>query len=117
MGFLSFIKKLFTGADVDEAALNAARARHGIKVGEKDKVASKKPITEAERSAPDYDVWEELRYFRSSFFLGRWASRKFRPLGEDKLKKKLVELEKKREEERRKKEGESNNIPDSSGDS
>jgi hypothetical protein len=106
MGFLSFIKKIFTSDDVDEATLDAARARHGIKVGEKDKVPSKKRLTEAERFGRDYDVWEELHYFRSNFFLGRWASRKFRPIGEDKLKKKLEELEKKREEERRKKEQE-----------
>jgi hypothetical protein len=115
MGFLSFVKKWFTGTDVDEAALDAARARHGIKVSQKEKRSVNKSKAEKEPYAPEYDVWEELRYFRSSFFIGRWASRKLRPIGEDKLKKKLAELEKKREEERRKKEGESNNITDSSG--
>ena len=103
MGFLSFIKKLFAGESADEAALDAARARHGINIDSKQKVEMNKPTTEAERFARDYDAWEDIRNYRSNFFLGRWATRKFRPVGEDKVKKQLADLEKKREEERKQK--------------
>ena len=115
MGFLSFIKKLFTCGDVDKAALNAVRARHGIKVDENEKVSVNESPVEIDRSVREYNVWEEIRNYRSNFFFGSWATRKFHPFGEDKVKKQLAELEKKREEERKKKEEESNNIPGNSG--
>ena len=103
MGFLSFIRKLFTDDAVDEAALDAARARHGVNVNSKQKVEMSEHTSEAERFGQDYDVWEDIRNYRSNFFVGRWFTRKFHPFGEDKLKKQLADLEKKREEERRQK--------------
>ena len=107
MGFFSFIKKVFAGESADDAALDAARARHGIIIDAKDKAAADKTTTEEQRFAENYDAWEELRHFRSYFFLGRWATRKFHPIGEDKVKKQLEDLEKKRQAEaERKKEKE-----------
>jgi hypothetical protein len=93
MGLLSFLKKVFGGEDEDEAELDAARARHGIIV---DKKEMDKARTEEERFGEDYDVWEDLKNFRINFFMGSWASKKFRPVGEDKVRKQLEELEKKR---------------------
>jgi hypothetical protein len=103
MGFLSFMKKVFAVESEDDAELNAARARHGISIDESDAV---KPKTEKERFAEEYDVWEDIKNIRSTFFIGNWASKKFRIVGEDKVKKQLEELEKKREEEERKSKGE-----------
>jgi len=100
MGFLSFLKKIFGGGSADEAELDAARARHGITV---DKEEMDKARTEAERFAEDYDVWEDIKNYRASFFVGGWVSKKFHPIGEDKVKKQLADLEKKRQEEERKK--------------
>ena len=99
MGFFSLIKKVFAGESADDAALDAARARHGIKIDAKTKAVADKPATEEERFAENYDVWEELRRFRSYFWMGSWATRKFRPIGEDKVKKQLEDLEKKRQAE------------------
>jgi hypothetical protein len=99
MGFFSFIKKVFAGESADDVALDAARARHGIKVNAKTKAVANKPTTEAERFAENYDAWEELRRYRSNFFLGSWVTRKFRPIGEDTVKKQLEDLEKKRQAE------------------
>jgi hypothetical protein len=96
MGFFSFIRKIFAGEDADDEALNAARARHGIHIDEKEKIEANKPTTEAERFAENYDAWEELKNFRMTFLFGSWITRKFRPVGEDKVKKQLEELEKKR---------------------
>ena len=104
MGFLSFIKKVFGGESKDEVKLDAARARHGITV---DKKEMDKAKTEAERFGKDYNVWDDLRNYRANFFVGNWVARKFRPIGEDKVKKQLADLEKKREEERKRK-GEGN---------
>ena len=95
MGFFSFIKKIFAGENVDEAALDAARARHGIKIDAKQKAEVNKPATEAQRFAKNYDAWEDVRYYRSNFFLGSWVTRKFHPIGEEKVKKQLEDLEKK----------------------
>jgi len=95
MGFLSFLRKIFSGEDEDEKELDAARARHGIIV---DKKEMDKTRTEEENFAENYDVWEELKNYRSTFFMGSWVTRKFRPVGEDKVKKQLEELEKKRRE-------------------
>ena len=109
MGFFSFIKNIFTGEHTDEEVLNAARARHGVHIDEKDKIEADKPTTEAERFADNYDAWEELKNYRMTFFFGSWITRKFRPIGEDKVKKQLEDLEKKRrlEAERKKQQGKS----------
>ena len=104
MGFLSFLKNIFAGEEKDEAELDAARARHGITV---DKKEMGKTRTEAERFAEEYDVWEELKYMRMNFFLGGWATKKFRIIGGEQGRKDLEKLDKKRkEEEERKKLGE-----------
>jgi hypothetical protein len=96
MGFLSFMKKVIGVEDEDDAELNAARARHGINP---DKLDEKEPKSKQKRFTEEYDVWEEIRNIRTNFFIGNWATKKFRVVGEDKVKKQLEELEKKREEE------------------
>jgi hypothetical protein len=91
MGFKDFWKSIFSSdSDENDAELNAARARHGIKVEtpEEKKKSEKEP----------YDPWEEVRNARSSFLLGSWATKKFRIVGEDKVKADLEALEKKRKE-------------------
>jgi hypothetical protein len=90
MGFLDFWKKVFSGED-DDAELKAARARHGITLDAKD--------DKDEEEEEPFDPWEEVRNARTTFFFGSWATRKFRIIGEDKVKRELEELEKKREEE------------------
>ncbi|MBN1693240.1 MAG: hypothetical protein JW845_06775 [Dehalococcoidales bacterium] len=104
MGFLSFLKNIFAGGHSDDEALDAARARHGVHIDEKAKKDMDKPTTEAERFADNYDTWEELKNYRMTFLFGSWITRKFRPIGEDKVKKQLEDLEKKRrlEAERKK---------------
>ena len=102
MGFFSFIKSVFGGEDADEKELDAARARHGITV---DKTVMDKPRTEQERFAEEYDVWEDIKNYRSNFFVGNWINRKFHTVGEEKVKKQLEELEKKRQAEEEKKKG------------
>jgi hypothetical protein len=102
MGFLSFMKKVIAGESEDDAELNAARARHGIVIDETDAV---KPKTEQERFTENYDVWEDIKNIRTTFFIGTWATKKFRIVGEDKVKKQLEELEKKRQEEEQKQKG------------
>ena len=99
MGFLSFMKKVLGGESEDDAELNAARARHGIDINEPDE---NKPKSEQERFTENYDVWEEIKNIRTNFFIGNWANKKFRVIGEDKVKKQLEDLEQKREEERKK---------------
>jgi hypothetical protein len=106
MGFFSLIKKIFAGESADEEELDAARARHGIKLTDKEKVDAKKPTTEAERFAENYDVWEEIDRFRSTFLIGGWAARKFHPIGEEKVKRDLERLERKRQKETERKKGE-----------
>ena len=105
MGFRSFIKKIFAGESVDESTLDAARARHGIKLDAKQKVEADQPATEGERFGKDYDIWEDLRHFRANFFVGSWVNRKFHVIGEDKVKKQLEDLEKKRRETAEKEKG------------
>jgi hypothetical protein len=100
MGFLSFMKKVFAGESEDDAELNAARARHGIDISEP---GEHKPKAEQDRFAENYDVWEEIKNIRSNFFIGNWATKKFRVIGEDKVKKQLEELERKREEQQKQK--------------
>jgi hypothetical protein len=101
MGFISFMKKVLFGADEDDAELRAARARHGIVL---DKTDTEEARESDEPEKEPYDVWEEVRNMRGTFLFGSWASRKFRIIGEDKVKAELEALEKKREEERKKKE-------------
>ena len=91
MGFRDFWKKLFTSEE-DDAELNAARARHGIKI----ETPEEKRKREQEEKEP-YDPWEEIRNIRSTFLLGSWVSRKIRIVGEDKVKAELEALRKKRE--------------------
>jgi hypothetical protein len=95
MSFWSFLQKIFSLSGQDEAELDKLRAKHGIVVDEKLSVDKDKEKAEA------YDVWEDIRNIRTNFYLGSWATKKFRPIGEEKLKKQLADLEKKREEEER----------------
>ena len=101
MGFFTAIKKIFTGESAEEKALDDARARHGIVV-DKAQMDIKEP--EEKRFGEEYDPWEDIRNFRTSFFIGGWAARKINPkvIGEDKVKKQLEELQKKRDEETQK---------------
>jgi hypothetical protein len=98
MSIASFFKRLFSGRDKMETELDAARARHGIKMTEKEKAEADKATPEDEMRAKDYDVWEDLKDFRSTMFLGSWATRKLHPVDHDRLKKQLEEAEKKRRE-------------------
>ena len=98
MGFFSFFKKLFGNQDKEDAELDAARARHGIVLDAKDKLDMNQATSEDERMAQEYDVWEDLKNMRSSFFIGNWAARKFHVVGQDKVKKELEALQKKRDE-------------------
>lgn len=96
MGLGSFLKKIFGADSFDEAELREYREKHGIDVSEDepDGVEIKSEMQEME----NYDVWEDIRNVRMNFFFGSWVTRKFRPIGEDKLKKDLEELERKRRE-------------------
>lgn len=55
---------------------------------------------EEKETVSRYDPWEEIDNFKMNFFLGSWASKKFKRgiIGEEKVKKELEELEKKRAE-------------------
>jgi len=105
MGFWASLKKIFSLRGEDEAELEKLRAKHGIEATSKEVILRE---AKNEPGSKDYDVWEDIRNYRSTFFLGSWATRKFkfRPIGEEKLKRDLEKLEKKREEETRRKEGE-----------
>jgi hypothetical protein len=106
MGFWSFMKKVFSVSGRDDVELRQYREKHGINVDETE--PEKREITN-EPGTETYDPWEEIRNLRMNFFLGSWATRKFRPIGEEKLNKQLEDLEKKRQEEALKKqEGEGN---------
>lgn len=98
MGFKSFMKKIIYGHDDEDAELQAARAKHGIIVGETGGEEEDK-----DKDKERYDAWEDIRNFRTNFIFGSWATRKFRVIGEEKVKKELAELEKKREEEAKRK--------------
>ncbi len=100
MGFKSFMKQIIFGHDdesADEAALQAVREKYGIKTDVEDE--RQKTSVEEE----DYDPWEDIRNLRMHFFFGSWVTRKFRVVGEEKVKKQLEELERKREEEAKRK--------------
>ena len=105
MGLGDFLKKLFTG-EVEDAELRTARARHGMAVYKEERKEDKKQSERErrKREAADYDVWEDLRTMRTSFFLGSWATRKLRPPRTDKLKEELEELQREREAEQKQKE-------------
>ena len=105
MGFWSSIKKIFSLKGEDEAELERRREKHGIKTAPREAVLKE---IKNEPGSKDYDVWEDIRNYRSTFFLGSWATRKFkfRPIGEEKLKRDLEELEKEREEKEGRKSGE-----------
>ena len=107
MSFWSALKSIFSLKGQDEAELQKLREKHGIDV----KQPSKEEILREVKNEPgatDYDPWEDIRNIRSNFFMGSWVTKKFkfRPVGEEKLKKQLEELEKKREEEEKGKRGE-----------
>jgi len=98
MGFWASFKRIFSSGGEDEAELQQLRAKHGIDT------APKKEIMKEIKNEPgskEYDVWEDLNNYRSVFWMGSWATKKFkfRPIGEEKVKKQLEALEKKREEE------------------
>jgi len=103
MGVLSFFKKVFTGDIEDDAELQMARARHGIKLDDVIEEDDEKQKVKKESSTEEYDAWEEIRNMRANFWFGTWTRRKLGIIGEDKLKKDLEKLEKKREEQRRQK--------------
>jgi hypothetical protein len=103
MSFWSALKKIFSLSGDDEAELKELREKHGIDVKTKEDILREH---KNEPGTPDYDPWEEIRNIRTYFFFGRWATRKFRPIGEDKLKRDLERLAKKREEEEKRKRGE-----------
>ena len=105
MGFWSSIKKIFSLKGEDEAELERLREKHGIKTAPKE--ATLKEIKN-EPGSKDYDVWEDIRNYRSTFWMGSWATKKFkfRPIGEEKLKRDLEKLEKEREEKEGRKSGE-----------
>jgi hypothetical protein len=98
MSFKSFWKHVIFGYEDDDPELVAARKKYGIETGEDD--------SEEKKEIMEYNAWDELRDMRMQFFLGRWVTRKFRPVGEEKVKKQLEELEKKRQEEEAVKEAE-----------
>jgi hypothetical protein len=97
MGLISFFKKVFADEDEDDPELRAARARHNIVVDE----GNQRDKREKEGEKEPYDPWTEVDNLRRNFFMGSWAARKFRVIGEDKLKADLEALEKKREEKRK----------------
>jgi hypothetical protein len=91
VGFAAFFRKIFTG-EGDDPDLEDARARHNIII------EKKRDRLEKDREKEPYDPWVEVDNLRRNFFLGSWASRKFRVVGEDKLKEDLEKLERKRQE-------------------
>jgi hypothetical protein len=118
MGFWASIKRIINGnSAAEEAELDAARARHGIAADEIEKAFRS---AKEQREAANFDAWEELKYFKTDFIMGNWASKKLRPFfGAESLKKdidkleekrrqedlRLMELERLAEEERKKREG------------
>lgn len=110
MSFRLFLKQVFSLNPQEDPELQKLREKHGIVTDEKDKdkdIDPAAPVAHKNKPGdPDYDVWEDIRNYRTYFFFGSWATRKFRPVGEDKLKKDLEKLEKKRQEEEERKRGE-----------
>jgi len=105
MGFWTSVKKIFSLSGEDDVELEKLREKHGINTAPKEVVLKE---IKNEPGSKDYDVWEDIRNYRSTFWMGSWATKKFkfRPVGEEKLKKDLEKIEKEREEEERRKRGE-----------
>jgi hypothetical protein len=105
MGFWSSLKQIFSLSGEDDTELKRLREKHGTSLHEKEKYLHE---DKNDPGTPDYDPWEEIKNIRMNFFFGSWVTRKvkFRPVGEEKVKKQLEELAKKREEEEAKKRGE-----------
>jgi hypothetical protein len=105
MSFWSGLRKIFSLSGGDEAELKALREKHGIETKPKEEIIRE---IKNEPGSEDYDPWEEIRNMRTNFFFGSWMTRKFkfRPIGEEKLKRDLEKLAKKREEEEARKQGE-----------
>jgi hypothetical protein len=100
MSFWSGLRKIFSLSGEDEVELKELREKHGIDLKSKEDILREH---KNEPGTPDYDPWEEIRNVRTNFFFGSWVTRKFRPIGEDKLKRDLERLAKKREEEEKQK--------------
>jgi hypothetical protein len=102
VSFWSSLKKIFSLSGEDEAELKALREKHGTDLEAKEEIIRE---IKNKPGMPDYDPWEEIRNMRTYFFFGSWATKKFkfRPIGEDKLKRDLEKLAKKREEEEKRK--------------
>jgi hypothetical protein len=91
MGFTDFFKKIFNGDEAVDEELRAARERHGI-AGDDSENKDDKLARE------EYDPWDEVRNARTQFYIGSWATKKHRIIGEDKLKADLEALEKKKQQ-------------------
>jgi hypothetical protein len=104
MGLWSALKRIFSLSGEDEAELAKLREKHGINTATREATLQE---IKNEPGAKDYDVWEDLRNYRSTFWVGSWATKKFkfRPVGEEKVKQQLEALAKKREEEEARKRG------------
>jgi len=106
MSFWSALKKIFSLSGEDEAELQRLREKHGIDAESKSKDEVLREIKN-EPGTREYDPWEEIRNVRTNFYFGSWLTKKyrFRPVGEEKLKRDLERLAKKREEEEKRKRG------------
>lgn len=104
---MGFFKKLL-GLEEEEVSeeIKAARERHNIKVEEPQQLNVRRNSREDRDERDEYDAWEELRNIRTNFFLGSWASRRYRRLthNDNKLKEELERVAKEREEKERRKE-------------
>jgi hypothetical protein len=101
MSFWSSLKSFFVPQKPDRAEMDRLRAKHGIVVDEAKNNGQKK-----EEKKEPYDPWEEVKNYRTNFFFGSFATRKFHIIDEEKVKQQLKELEKKRQEEEKNKGGE-----------
>lgn len=106
------IGKAFDWISADDDRLRAARARGqnagdtGDKKGEEIQAETEKRSKE-ERYIEEYDVWEEIDSYRTTFWFGSKVGRmmsRSRKRGE-KLEKELEELDRKRQAEKEKGEG------------
>ena len=106
------IGKAINWISSDDERLRAARAR-ALNAGntEDDKEGSEEPTkkqSSEERYTEEYDVWDEIDSYRTTFWFGSKMSRmmiRSRKRG-DKLEKELEELDRKRQAEKEKGEGE-----------
>jgi hypothetical protein len=100
MGFFSTIgsgfKKAYDWVFQDEEKLRKVKSgNYAAAETEEEHHDEVKEFTER------YDAWEEIDNIRMNFFLGSWATKKFKGgiIGEEKVKRELEELERKRAEE------------------